>query len=247
MCYNICLQNRLQRLFDVAIETHSPIFVNISDTEAVFLVTKNGGATNVVPMNMENLNQIRLEMGISYSDVFDGDFLCVVEGDSEQAAFPRFMKSLGYEPGMKMRFWNLGGYGNIRNVKSLLQYLKPSGREVFLLLDENGEARRHMDELVEEKLVEADRCHVLEKSFEDLFPSDVLIEQSRRLAEEMEVEFELSVDELEEMRKGRNVDKILRKTGGKIGASMATPRKSLQRGCQSIIRRIPFPRMSSKS
>ena len=115
------------------IETHSPIFVNVGDVESTFLVTKSDGATKVVPIDESNVDRIRLEMGISYSDYFDNDFLCVVEGDSEHIALPIFAKKMGYETGIGFGWWNLHGYGNVKNLKALLEYLNSSDRKIFFV------------------------------------------------------------------------------------------------------------------
>ena len=209
------------------IETHSPIFANVREGESTFLVTKIDGATEVVPVDESNMGQIRLEMGITHSDYFDNDLLCFVEGDSEHVSLPVFAKKMGYEIGVGLWWWNLSGYGNIKNLKVLLQYLNSSDRKIFLLLDKNSDAEKHLGDLVEKNLIKQEMCHVLEKNFEDLFPSKHLIEITEALALDKQVQFELSADNLDKLRKDRNVDKILEEYWKKNQKKYDYPKKEL--------------------
>ena len=209
------------------IETHSPIFTNVGDSESAFLVTKNSGATDVVPVDESNMRQIRLEMGIAHSDYFDNDFLCFVEGDSEHVSLPVFAKKMGYDLGIGFGWWNLRGYGNIRNLRALLKYLNSSDRKIFLLFDKNNDAERHLDDLMEKNLIRQEMCHVLEKNFEDLFPSKQIIEITEELARDKQVQFELSVDSLDNLREDRNVDNILEEYWKKNQKTHSYPKKEL--------------------
>ena len=209
------------------IETHSPIFTNARDRESTFLVTKSSGATDVIPVDESNMRQIRLEMGITHSDYFDNDFLCFVEGDSEYVSLPIFAKKMGYDMGIEFGWWNLRGYGNIRNLRALLQYLNSSDRKIFLLLDKNNDAERHLDDLMRKNLIMQEMCHVLEKNFEDLFPSKQIIEITEELARDKQVQFELSVDSLDNLRKDRNVDNILEEYWKKNQKTHGYPKKEL--------------------
>ena len=209
------------------IETHSPIFANVGDGESTFLITKSDGATEVVPVDESNMGRIRLEMGIAYSDYFDNDLLCFVEGDSEYVSLPVFAKKMGYETGIGFGWWNLKGYGNIKNLRALLQYLHPSDRKIFLLLDKNSDAEKHLDYLMEKNLIGHGMYHVLEKNFEDLFPSKQLIEITEELSHDKQVKFELSADKLDDLRKDRSVDKILEEYWKKNQKVYDYPKKEL--------------------
>ena len=191
------------------IETHSPIFANAGDNESTFLVTKSDGGTEVIPIDESNMERIRLEMGIAPADYFDNDCLCIVEGDSEHVSLPVFARRMGYETGIGFEWWNLGGYGNIKNLKALLKYMNSSNRKIFLLLDKNNEAEKHIDDLVGQNLIKSEMYHILDKSFEDLFSSKHLIEITKELASQKNIQFELSIDDLNALRENRQVDKIL--------------------------------------
>jgi len=191
------------------IETHSPIFTGANDTESTCLLSKYDGITNVIQIDKNNTNQIKLELGISHADIFDNDYLCFVEGASEYEAFLIIAKKLGYELGFEFRLWDLGGYGNIKNIKALLNYLKSSERKTFLLLDKNSEAAKLVEDLIKEDLIVDAMYHSLEKNFEDLFPSEMIIEKMKEIANDLDVKFELPVSDLENKRSSRVVDSIL--------------------------------------
>ena len=190
------------------IETHSPAFVGANDLESTFLISKHKGASHVTPINNDTTRAIKYELGLRHSNVLDHDCLCMVEGDSEYIAFPIFARRLGYDMGFDLHLLNLHGYGNVKNIKALLAYLKGSDRKIFLLLDENSDASNHTSELIREELIDSNFIYTLEKSFEDQFSSGQLIKAMCNLSEEMIFKFQLTVEDLEAGRKNRCVANI---------------------------------------
>ena len=193
------------------VETHSPIFANVSDDESVVLLTKDNGTSGAVRVDASNCNLLRMEMGISHTDAVDNDHLCLVEGESEHIAIPVFAKTMGYEMGLAPWTWSLGGQGNTKNIGVLLQYLSTSERTMFLLLDAHSEARIHVDEILKKGLLQKDQCHFLKGNFEDLFPVSMLIEHTRKLAQEKGVDFAMTEQELEAAKQGCSVIEVLDK------------------------------------
>lgn len=190
------------------IATHSPIFANVSNTESTFLLSKQDGGTAVVPIQPSNVHQIKTSMGISQADAFGGDYLCCVEGKSEDIALPALARSLGYKTALSSWTLDMEGCGNVKHLGPLIRYLERSGRTIFVLLDKDSIARKHVDKLKKNGLSE-NQCHVLEGNFEDLFPSKMLVEHSRQLAQERGGKFEMSVEEMDRYRENRSVTTVL--------------------------------------
>ncbi len=193
----------------LVLETHSPIFANITRDESVILLVRDNGVTGVVRVNASNCNLLKREMGITHADAVGNDHLCLVEGESEHIAIPEFAKTMGYETGLAQWTWSLGGCGNTKNIGTFLQYMKTEGRAIFLLLDKNSEARVHVDKLVGKNLLCKNQCHFLEGNFEDLFPHDMLIEYTRDLAKAEGVEFTMSAQDLDAATQDRSAADVL--------------------------------------
>lgn len=193
----------------VIIATHSPIFVNVSQTESVFLLRKPAGGSTVTQISPSDADLIRASLGISYADILQSDHLCCVEGKSEEIAIPALARRMGLGTGLSAWVLNIGGYGNVKHLELLLDHLWASGKRFFLLLDKNGIAREHVDRLLQDGLFEKGQYYFLENNFEDLFPSATLIKCSRQLAREYEIEFGLSEEELDRLRQERSVTGIL--------------------------------------
>lgn len=193
----------------VIIATHSPIFVNVSETESVFLLRKPAGGSTVTRISPSDADLVRASLGISYADILQSDYLCCVEGKSEEIAIPALARRMGLGTGLSAWVFNIGGYGNVKHLELLLGHLKASGKRFFLLLDKNGIARDHMDRLLRDGLFEKGQYHFLQNNFEDLFPSATLIKCSRQLALEYEIEFGLSEEDLDRLRQDRSVTVIL--------------------------------------
>lgn len=193
----------------VIIATHSPIFVNVSETESVFLLRKPAGGSTVTQISPSDADLIRASLGISYADILQSDHLCCVEGKSEEIAIPALARRMGLGTGLSAWVLNIGGYGNVKHLELLLDHLKASGKRFFLLLDKNGIAREHVDRLLKDGLLEKGQYHFLENNFEDLFPSATLIKCSRQLAREYEIEFGLSEEDLDRLRQERSVTVML--------------------------------------
>ncbi len=187
------------------VETHSPIFANASGDESVVMLVKNNGASSAAPVDASNCDLLRMEMGISYADALDSDRLCYVEGESEHIAIPAFARTMKYDMGFAPWTWNLGGYGNTKNIRVFLEYMNRSGRRVFLLLDRNSGARTLVDGLVRDDLIRKNQIHFLKRNFEDLFPSELLVDCTRRLARQKGVEFTATPQDLDAGRKGKSV------------------------------------------
>lgn len=73
------------------ISTHSPEVLSACTPSTIHLVTKTDFTSNVVPIDVENISQLRVltnELGVSMTDVFASDRIIWVEGPTEELAFP---------------------------------------------------------------------------------------------------------------------------------------------------------------
>ena len=211
----------------VIIATHSPIFVNVSETESTFLLSKDERGSHATPISKSNANLIRLRMGIDHSDILGGGHLLCVEGLSEKTAIPALARRLGYEAGPSPWILDLEGYGNTKHLELLLKYLGMEDKKFFILLDKNGKARAHVEQLLKKDKFTEDQCYFLEGNFEDLFPSSMLAECSRQLAKERGVALELSGEELERRRKEGSVTDVLEEAWQRRAPGHGYPKKDL--------------------
>ena len=207
----LCLikENNRHQFF---IETHSPIFTGLSESEATFLISKNKGASSVLTISSDNIVQIKYQLGLAHSDIYEHDFVCFVEGESEREAFSIIAQRAKYKSEYKLRVWTLRGYGNLKNIKTLLEYLKGGDRKTFMIVDKNRDAKTIINEWIREGLIEEQNTLMLSKNFEDEFSSKEIITAVQKLSEPYPLEFKLTENELEERRRNDVVDKILKET-----------------------------------
>ena len=205
----LCLirENNKHQFF---IETHSPIFTGLSESETTFLISKNKGASNVLTISSDNIAQIKYQLGLAHSDIYEHDFVCFVEGESEREAFSIIAQRAKYKSEYKFRVWVLGGHGNLKNIKTLLEYLKGGDRKTFMIIDKNSEAEKKINGLIRERLIEEQNTLILSKNFEDEFSSKEIITAVQKMVEKYSLEFKLTEDELEDRRENEVIDKILK-------------------------------------
>ena len=73
------------------ISTHSPEVLSACRPSTIHLVTKTDFASNVVPIAVDNISQLRVltnELGVSMTDVFASGRVIWVEGPTEEISFP---------------------------------------------------------------------------------------------------------------------------------------------------------------
>lgn len=150
------------------IETHSPVFLGTAEGENVLLATKSVGHTTVAKVAPENMRLIREELGISHADALYNTRILFVEGESEFAALPMFWRTLYPGSDHVPAFFSLGGSGNTKHLRLVLEYLKADDRSFFAILDNHDDAKAHVESRQYGKLL-GGRCHFLQKSFEDEF------------------------------------------------------------------------------
>ena len=193
----------------IIIETHSPIFLGTGSRETAVLITKDQGQSHATPISPDNMGIIRHELGVTHHDALYHTNILFVEGDSEYAAFPKFLSKLGYEIGPKTVIFNLGGVGKIKHLRLLLSYFKADGRKAFVILDNNRKIRPYLARLKNDKILDKN-FFVLNKNFEDAFAPATIIDAVVDMAQKVGHKLDLTEDDLfKYTSKGGRVDAIL--------------------------------------
>lgn len=193
----------------IVIETHSPIFLGGDRDEIVLLITKSKGSSHVTPIGPDNMDVIRHELGVAHSDSLYHKNILFVEGDSEHAAFPKFMSTLGYTLAPMTAVFNLEGVGKLKHLRLLLSYFKADERRVFVILDDNKKTHSYTQKLEDDGLLNKN-FFILKKNFEDAFESDMIMDAVTKIAAQHGCEFPLTADDLDDERgAGRRVDAVL--------------------------------------
>ncbi|MDQ0885935.1 putative ATP-dependent endonuclease of OLD family [Paenibacillus sp. V4I9] len=107
-------------IYDLAVEheshqfiltTHSPILINYPVTKNLFLTSKENGKTSYT--QMDGMQEIFKEIGISNSDFALADKVLFVEGETEEAVLPLILRHYGMKQiGYNYKIINLKGTGS---------------------------------------------------------------------------------------------------------------------------------------
>ncbi|MBE0415161.1 MAG: ATP-dependent endonuclease [Dehalococcoidia bacterium] len=170
----------------VLVSSHSPIFVDRSSLARVILLRRDANGVAKAfhaagsDISEEELVQaVKLELGLRNSDYFFANCVLLVDGDTEEAAYPQLArKFLGKEPDeIGLQIVKLGGKTNAR---LFIQALRVFDVPRVLVADkdadqlETGKKYRPV-ELVREGLIAEDDCFRYDQGeFEHEFPDEVL-------------------------------------------------------------------------
>ena len=155
------------------IESHSPIFVGCESDESTCLFLKNDSATTVNMITKSNINNIKRELGINYAHVFDNDYFLFVEGDSERRAFRILKNIMNYDKSVDC--WTIGGKNKVHQLEFFLKYLYKSGRKILIIVDNHDECVTAKEKLKNKNSIKDDEFIILNKSFEDTFDKQVIL------------------------------------------------------------------------
>ena len=182
------------------IETHSPVFLGAGPGERVVLVTKDAGQSSITEIGPDNVGLIRRELGITHADALSPPNILFAEGRSDLVAFGPFLKAVAPEHALSTMIYSLDGAHNTKNLKMLIKYLKAEDRRMFVILDEDDEAKRQVEELEGFELLDGN-YHFLEKNLEDEFSSDLIVKAASEIATEAGCDFALTAGKLDALRK----------------------------------------------
>ena len=193
------------------IETHSSVFMGAGRDERVILVTKDAGRSSATKIPPDNVGLIRRELGITYADAIRPANILFAEGLSDLAVFEPLLRAVAPEHAVSTMIYTLHGAHNTKNLKMLIRYLEADGRRVFVILDEDDEARSQVKELEDADLLDGN-YHFLARSLEDEFDSSMVVRAAGEMAAEAGGSLSLTADELDGLReKGESVAAALKK------------------------------------
>ena len=178
------------------IETHSPVFLGTEKDENVLLATKSEGRTRIARIAPESMYLIRDELGISHADALYNTRVLIVEGKSEFVTFPIFWGTLGPDLGPPPSLFSLGGAGNTKHLRLMLEYLKTDDRRFFVILDRHKDAVAHARSLPPD-LLPSGSLHILKGSFEDEFTREQIACAANKLAGKAGLDLRLTPEGLD--------------------------------------------------
>lgn len=160
----------------IFITTHFPVFVDKVDIGSAWIVRKENTGTKVTRIREEgDLKYILYELGYKPSDILFADKILLVEGWTEKEVLPIISEKMGHnllENGISIlhiRGKDKGKY----HLKMWVEITKNAEIPIFMLLDKN--AKKEMDELLKEELIDEDHSHLWSKGdIEDYYPPEIL-------------------------------------------------------------------------
>lgn len=182
------------------VETHSPVFLGAGRDELAALVTKDAGRSSATAIGDDNAGLIRRELGITHADALRPANVLFAEGLSDLAVFKPLLKAVAPEHAASTMIYTLHGAHNTKNLKMLINYLKADGRRMFVILDEDDEARQHVHDLEGAGLLDGN-FHFLARNLEDEFDSGLVVGAAGEMAAEAGGGLSLTAGELDGMRK----------------------------------------------
>jgi len=194
------------------ITTHSTIFTACNDTTSTFLVVKPEGYTKVIKIHdTENLRIIRDILGHKNTDLFGYECVVLIEGDSEEIAFPIIAKFMGYDLIEKgIRLINVRGTGKFTKIEEFLRYMKDSGVIAYVIADGNKRVEDTLKDWQREGLLKENHWRVWSMEFEDCFSLDVITKALNEVLKEEGAKIEISPKELQErMKEGKSIVKVI--------------------------------------
>jgi len=197
------------------LNTHSTIFTGQSDRMSTYLVSFSNEETVITQIKeREELKSIKYEMGAKYTDLYFYDCIVLIEGDTEESAFPIIADALGYyfeEEGI--RLINIKGNSNVKKkrVEQFLEFMKNSDVIMYLILDGGDKGvNKIVDELVKSSLIDKNNYSTWDKTFVDCFNETHIIQAMKELSSEFGFKFDLTQEVLKQKRgEGKLTEKIL--------------------------------------
>ena len=134
-----------------------------------------------MPINDSNIDTIKQELGITYADIFDYDYILIVEGKTEKAAYSKIKKRFEYAKDKRVKCWVLNGTDESHHLRSLLEYFKKTNREIFIILDKHDRVDHLKSKFIEQGLIADTNFVVLSNSFEDTFDKELILAMIKTL------------------------------------------------------------------
>ena len=182
------------------VSTHSPFLVEQSSLISLFVVNKQGNATNVSRMsNIEGLRSLLLDIGMRPSDILFTDAILLVEGLSDEIFFTAVSKKIDAPLARHhVKIVSANGYPRgRRKIEFWAEVGRDAGIPLYLILDKN--AREEADQAIQKEHIKEERVLILsEGNLEDCYPWDAL---RRALLATIDKEIEVPIPVGERVKK----------------------------------------------
>lgn len=163
------------------VTTHSTIFCrHLPGVVQPYLVKKMNYQTQFEVIGENAMQEIKSILGHANTDLFAYNAVLFIEGETEEKNLPLLAKYNGIDfVDAGIRILNSRGYGNMTQLKNIVDLVRGTGTDVYAIFDDH---REDQGELVEIKnKLDADCYDQLSGGFEDCFSDLVLMEAISKL------------------------------------------------------------------
>ncbi len=165
-----------QQLF---LTTQSPIFVDRSELNNVWLVKKIGGSSQITRLReVQDLSHIAVELDIRPSDIFYSNAVVFVEGPSDKVVLPILAQKMGlnFEAGEISFIPTYGKSQGKYHLNTFIESTKAANIPFFMILDK-GAGKETRDFVKKGVLKLDDNLFLLrEGDIEDYYPREKLVD-----------------------------------------------------------------------
>lgn len=212
-----------RRLFDIfketskanqlIITTHSTVFIDQSELENTWIVSKRNKETKIEKLeNAETLQNLLSDLGIRPSDIFYSNAILFVEGPVDKKVYSELARKLNInfdEYGLSVIPIRGSGSGKY-HLSVWLEAVKNTKLPFFMILDKD--AHKEAEQLIKEKILKKDQnLFLLNKGpIENYYPPDTIFQAIKNV-----YEFDVSEDEKSDIKKNfvSQIPTILEKHG----------------------------------
>jgi len=164
----------------IFIATHSSVFVDKAFLKDTWFVTLEKKQTKVKGVETEDLKAILLDLGVMPSDFFLSNRILFVEGLTEKNVLPIIGEKAGIDISDVSIIPTHGKEKGKYHLEVWIDAARNTNLPTFFLLDRDAE--EEIRKLEKKGLIDKDYYHLLEKSFEDYYLKDVLMDVVSELA-----------------------------------------------------------------
>ena len=156
------------------ITTHSTIFCRCQrGLIKPYLIKKLNFESKIKEMNNELMEEIKSALGHVNSDVFGYNAVLFVEGKTEEKSIPLLAKNLDIDVvNDGLRIVNSETYGNLVQIRNLIELLKDTGTKVYAIYDNHRNTQGKLRD-IQKTLSKSDHLE-LQKDYEYSFGGDIL-------------------------------------------------------------------------
>lgn len=166
------------------ITTHSTIFCRYQvGVIKPFLIKKQNFESKIKEINSELMDEIKFALGHVNSDLFGYNAVLFVEGTTEEKSIPLLAKNLDIDiVNDGIRIVNSESYGNLVQIKNIIDLLKDTGTKVYALYDNHRKTQGKLEQ-IQKTLLKSEHLE-LQKDFEYSFGSNIISDTIEYLLKE---------------------------------------------------------------